>query len=387
MSDMINPVIQEWVMTLKWKAQTGLISAIRGVDMIDVDPTDIDINNKCKTITKMIRYLVLNNADSRTNFMTDIIPTIEELVDVLNEIREQVSLGVVSNHWFTHIFLAIRIILDKHPNAYTRMYWLTVYIKYKTVPSDIEKVNLKEVEVSNTTIEDIKDIVSDIDSTEMQDIGYPIIGDKESDTISYGDKLATDYIKPTKSKKPKPVIESILDTKNEYPTIDDKSPVISDTIDREDYGIYQLEFERFIDGRDVTYNCINTDTSTQKIFRDMIKVLPQLDVILTGNWDVVNDTMSADYNLSIPISKGVEKMIKDTDTNRFMVANLTGELLYKDHLDQVWIIDSKLMSEDIIKVSVTRWIRAIDHIVYDLNPYKIHNIKIKPEDYYTSKES
>lgn len=136
MSDIINSVLQEWVMTLKWKAQTGLISAIRGVDMIDVDPTDTNINNKCKTITKMIRYLVLNNADSRTNFMIDIIPTIDELVDVLNEIREQVSLGVVSNHWFNHIFLAINIILDNHPNAYTRMYWLTVYNKHKTVPSD-----------------------------------------------------------------------------------------------------------------------------------------------------------------------------------------------------------------------------------------------------------
>lgn len=371
MSDMINPVIQEWVMTLKWKAQTGLISAIRGVDMIDVDPTDIDINSKCKTITKMIRYLVLNNADSRTNFMTDIIPTIEELVDVLNEIREQVSLGVVSNHWFNHIFLAIKIIMDKHPNAYTRMYWLTVYTKYNTSPLGIREVTLEENINTDSSINEIKDILSVIegDSGLVEITNNGLI--KESDTISYGDKLATDYIKPTKSKKCKPVIESILDTKNEYPTIDNKSPVISDTIDREDYGIYQLEFERFIDGRDVTYNCINTDTSTQKIFRDMIKVLPQLDALLTGNWGVITDTMASDYKLDIPVSKGSEMLIKDSKTDRFMVVNLTGELLYKDILDAVWIIDSKLMSKDILKVSVTRWIRATDHMVYDLNPYKI----------------
>lgn len=368
MSDIINSVLQEWVMTLKWKAQTGLISAIRGVDMIDVDPTDTNINNKCKTITKMIRYLILNNADSRTNFMIDIIPTIDELVDVLNEIHEQVSLGVVSNHWFNHVFLAIKIIIDKHPNAYTRMYWLTVYTKYNISPADSKEVNLKEVEVSNVRLEDIKDMISDIDSAEMQDTGYPTIGDKEPTILSYTDKLGTDYVKPKKPKKPKPVVESLLDTKNEYPNIND----------REDYSICQLEFERFIDGRDVTYNCINTDTSIQNAFKDMIKVLPQLDAILTNNWDVVNDTMSADYKLDIPVSKGSDMRIKDSKTNRFMVSNLTGELLYKDHLDQVWIIDSLLVSEDILKVTVVRYIRYNDAVVYLLNP---HKMSIKEDKY------
>ena len=242
MSNIINSVLQEWVMTLKWKAQTGLISAIRGVDMIDVDPTDTNINNKCKTITKMIRYLVLNNADSKTNFMTDIIPTIDELVDVLNEIHEQVSLGVVSNHWFNHVFLAIKIILDKHPNAYTRMYWLTVYTKYNISPSDSKEVKLKEVEVSNVTVEDIKNIISVIDSSDrIVDIDNNGLID-EPDILSFGDKLGSDYVKPIKPKKRKPAVESLLDTKNDYPNIDGKDPIVTDNSDSNvtDAVVYDL---------------------------------------------------------------------------------------------------------------------------------------------------
>ncbi len=378
MSDIINPVLQEWVMTLKWKDQTGLISAIRGVDMIGVDPTDIEVSNKCKSITKMIRFLVLNNADSRTNFMTDKVIILDKLVDNLLYLHKQVSLGIVSNHWFDHILLAIKSIRAFHPNPYTRIYWDTVYTKYNTTPtSNAERVVLEENDITDDNITEIKDILSLIDG---DNIG---LVEESSD-----DRLARDYVKPTKSKKSKPVIESILDINNEHPTIDDKNPVISDITDHEDYSVYNLEFERFIDGRDVTYNCINTDTSTQKIFRDMIMVLPQLDAILTGNWDVVTDAMSADYNLSIPVSKGSEMLIKDSKTDRFMVVNSTGELLYKDTLGRVWIIDSKLMSKDILKVIVvTRWIRDTDHMAYDLNPYKIHNIKNKQEDYYVSKES
>lgn len=352
-SKVTNSVLQDWVMTLTWKEQTGLISAIRGVDMEDGGTSQY-----CKTITKMIRYLVLNNADAKTTFMTDEVSPIDEVVANLKLLHIHVSLGTLSYHWFDHIFLAIKIIMDKHPNAYTRMYWSTIYTKYNT-PSVI-KDSLEEVNISDDNIVEIKDILSLIDGNLLEIDNSGLI--KEASNISYGGELDTDYIKP------KPMVEIILDTKNEYPTIYDKSPVILDTTDCKDYGIYSLDAERFIDGKDVTYTYINILKTTQKQFKDMIEVLPQLDAILTGNWDVVNDNMVVDYNLSIPISKGVERRVKDSDTNRFMVANLTGELLYKDHLDVVWIIHSNLLDKDKLQISITRWIGDIDSVVYLLNP-------------------
>ena len=353
MSDIINPVLQEWVMTLKWKDQTGLISAIRGIDMIGIDPTEIEVSNKCKSITKMIRFLVLNNADSRTNFMTDKVIILDKLVDNLLYLHKQVSLGILSNHWFDHILLAIKSIRAFHPNPYTRMYWDTVYTKYNTVPTpNAERVVLEENDITDDNITELKDILSLIDGDNSG------VLEESSD-----DKLAIDCIKPTKSKKSKPIIKSILDTKNEYPNIDGENPIVSDTTDRENYTIHQLEVMRVIDGRAVTYKCINTVKSTQLIFRDMIKVLSQLDAILTNNWDVVNDTMSANYDLSMPISKGTDMRVRDSNTNEFMVSNLTGELLYKDALGVLWVIASELISKDYLYISITRWLGDIDTVV------------------------
>lgn len=364
MSDIINPVLQEWVMTLKWKDQTGLISAIRGIDMIGIDPTDIEVSNKCKSITKMIRFLVLNNADSRTNFMTDKVIILDKLVDNLLYLHKQVSLGILSNHWFDHILLAIKSIRAFHPNPYTRLYWDTVYTKYNTVPTpNAERVVLEENDITDDNITEIKDILSLIDGDNSG------VVEESSD-----DRLASDYAKPTKPKKSKPVIKSLLD--NEYPTINDKKSVVSDINNNRDggYDIYILRIKRVIIGIDVTYiytdNYTDVSKSEQKQFKDMLEVLPQLDALLTSNWDVVNDTMSADYNLSIPISKGVEKMIKDTNTNSFMVATLTGELLYKDHLDVVWIIHSNLLDKDKLQISIIRWIGDVDTVVCFLNLHK-----------------
>lgn len=342
-SKVVNSVLQEWVMSLSWKHQTGLISAIRGVDMEDGSTSQY-----CKTITKMIRYLVLNNADNKTKFMTDEVSPIDEVVAILNLLHDHVALGILSNHWFDHILLAIKNIRTVHPNPYTRMYWDTVYTKYNTTPlPNVERVVLEENDITNDNITELKDILSLIDGDNSG------VLEESSD-----DKLAIDYIKPTESKKSKPIIKSILDTKNEYPNIDGENP------------IHQLEVMRVIDGRAVTYKCINTVKSTQLIFRDMIKVLSQLDAILTNNWDVVNDTMSVNYDLSMPISKGTDMRVRDSNTNEFMVSNLTGELLYKDALGVLWVIASELISKDYLYISITRWLGDIDTVVYCLKGYK-----------------
>lgn len=356
-SKVVNSVLQEWVMSLSWKHQTGLISAIRGVDMEDGSTSQY-----CKTITKMIRYLLLNNTDNKTKFMNDEVSPIDEVVAILNLLHDHVALGILSNHWFDHILLAIKSIIDNHPNPYTRVYWLTVYNNYNmSGVSKVEQVILEE----------------SVNDGEMQYTGYHTSSDKNPRVLKYSGDDVLDIplivdtnIDESLSSELENVVDSVLKSDIIYPKINEENPIVSDTIDRENYTIHHLEVMRVIDGRAVTYNCINTVKSTQLIFRDMIKVLSQLDAILTNNWDVVNDTMSVNYDLSMPISKGTDMRVRDSNTNEFMVSNLTGDLLYKDALDVVWVIASKLISKDYLYISITRWLGNTDTVVYCLIGYK-----------------
>lgn len=121
-----NPVIQDWVLTLDWKKQSALLSVLRGPDIFDD-------NTMAKNIVKMLRYLILNNADTRTNYMTnevissDIVIETLTLVDIkLKEAFVQCRISgrvEVTNHWYDHIVYAISIIANNHPSNYVRSYW------------------------------------------------------------------------------------------------------------------------------------------------------------------------------------------------------------------------------------------------------------------------
>ena len=112
-----SPVLQDWVIDLSWKEQTGLISAVRGLDL----PEDSDYYKESKTITKMLRYLILNNADSKTSFMElDVVYHENDVSDVLYTIS---NLGSMYKHWYDHIMMAINIIANKHNNPYVRHYY------------------------------------------------------------------------------------------------------------------------------------------------------------------------------------------------------------------------------------------------------------------------
>lgn len=112
-----SPVLQDWVLSLSWKAQTCLISAIRGLDA--TDGLSDEIINDAKKITRMIRFAVLNNADKSTGFMTNEADDIDSTRLIINGL----SNGVVSEHWYDHMYKALDIISKNHPHGYIKSYW------------------------------------------------------------------------------------------------------------------------------------------------------------------------------------------------------------------------------------------------------------------------
>lgn len=129
-------VLQHWVTGLSFKEQTGLISAVRGADYVNDEPFDSK-----KAIVKMLRYLILNNADDKTEFMSNKVLDAEDVIGYLMAEHDNVSnknnlmtinpdlevLNSVNTHWFDHIMLAVSIISKRHTNTYVRHYWEKVY--------------------------------------------------------------------------------------------------------------------------------------------------------------------------------------------------------------------------------------------------------------------
>lgn len=120
-------VLLDWVTDLEFTEQTGLISVIRGMD--NVDP---DVSEMMKKIIRPLRALILNNANDRTNFMSNEIVSQKEII-VLCKKLEQLHLQTMApsddegvgynSHWLEHIKLALKIICKKHPDPYVRQYW------------------------------------------------------------------------------------------------------------------------------------------------------------------------------------------------------------------------------------------------------------------------
>ena len=116
-----DPVLQDWVMNLNWKMQTGLISAIRGYDN-DLE----DDNHDIKSVIKMIRFLVLRNADNSTSFMSKNCLSEDVLVDILFNHIDKCVKENKSIHWVKHLHMAIDIIMNYHHSSYVKYYWIKV---------------------------------------------------------------------------------------------------------------------------------------------------------------------------------------------------------------------------------------------------------------------
>lgn len=329
MSDIINPVIQDWVMSLGWKEQTGLISAIRGVDLVFEKVND-EVARKSKSITRMIRFLVLNNADSRTGFMTDKVMDNSKVLSLLMYLNSRIDTGELSSHWFDHIMVAINIIKSSHPNPYVRVYWSSIYSTYNSAPMGVKDITV--------TSEDLKDIISTINNSGLVD---------DTSGVCYSiDKV----VKPDEA--------IIVDMDDNLSIKDDtelktncvEANVKSDTLD--------LIVKRSEEGTTVVYDYdLTLDVLKQPnsdLFLSIVNNLVKLDVIIIGDWNIINDNMSADYNPKIPISRGSKIHINDAKPDTFMVDILSSKLLYTDKLNTLWLIDTKYNKNGIITLTISR---------------------------------
>ena len=102
-----TPVLQEWVTKLSWKEQTGLISAIRGEDNDGAGTTDT------KALTKLVRKIVLNNADPKTEFMVQLLMPPGDYAILL-----VAAVSHAPSNWTEHMLLALRIIAKKNKDVF-----------------------------------------------------------------------------------------------------------------------------------------------------------------------------------------------------------------------------------------------------------------------------
>ena len=115
-------VLQDWVCKLNFKQQTGLISAIRGFDGEEGESFGYSL----KDLTKMVRGVILKNADSSTKFMSLTPLDKNDVVDTLAKWSEHVK----DWHWLNHIVMAMHTISLYHYNEYTKLYYLEVCQAY-----------------------------------------------------------------------------------------------------------------------------------------------------------------------------------------------------------------------------------------------------------------
>lgn len=150
-----TPVLRDWVFELNWKLQTGLISSIRGIDAPD-DDIGTELMEDCKSITKMLRYIILNDADNKTNFMSDRVVFVSKVVSTLESIK---AIGKY-NHWYDHIVLAMKTIGRSNPSDYVRHY-------YRQVLSMLGEISEYDIAIPNNKSLDVEMSVCKSETPEM----------------------------------------------------------------------------------------------------------------------------------------------------------------------------------------------------------------------------
>ena len=129
-------VMQDWTKKLYFKQQTSLISAIRGCDI----PTATEDE---KSVVKVIRGLVLRDADGRSKFMSHYPMDANKLLGTLVNASQYYNKW----HWLNHVVSALYSISLYHHNEYTKLYYVNLLKAYtQVIDKEIDNVeNKKEI--------------------------------------------------------------------------------------------------------------------------------------------------------------------------------------------------------------------------------------------------
>ena len=116
-------LLQNWVMHLKGRKQSLILSALRGLDC------DENATSNHKMLTKSVRTLSVNIYTESTNYGLTDFPELKEMMDIMDRVVYDVSIGNVSHHWFTHTVDALKVISMAYPDNDVREYWVEVLRK------------------------------------------------------------------------------------------------------------------------------------------------------------------------------------------------------------------------------------------------------------------
>lgn len=208
-------VLQDWVSKLNFKHQTGLISAIRGYDHDERETFGCGF----KEITKMVRGIVLKNADNKTSFMRSIPLDKTDVVDTLVLCAAEYQ---KEWHWLNHIVMAMHTIALYHNNEYVKLYYKEICTKYasdmiRTVKKPIDEKPYVLNEVTSSDLKSTKLEVSENEVPKCSDM------DKEDSILKVAsDHYEGQYLIGDNS--------HVLD-KNLYPRLDVKSAHQGDIVD------------------------------------------------------------------------------------------------------------------------------------------------------------
>jgi hypothetical protein len=114
MTENMKCVLQDWVLECSFKEQTVLMTALRGCDVVKKDIG--------KPLVRIMRFVILKNADSSTGFGTfDLITPTQ-----IDEFSSQIGLYPV--HWLQHFMHGCEIIGYRHTDADTAYSFQQLYI-------------------------------------------------------------------------------------------------------------------------------------------------------------------------------------------------------------------------------------------------------------------
>lgn len=182
-------VLQDWVCKLNFKQQTGLISAIRGFDGEEGESFGYSL----KDITKMVRGVILKNADSSTKFMSLSPLNTSDVVDTLVKWTEHKE----DWHWLNHIVMAMHTISLYHYNDYTKLYYLELCKEYaRQVKCINERIDNKDNEskIDTSTIEFVSDLNNTTDTTYFKSNDNALCHNRDLSITYDGSYCSVNYI-------------------------------------------------------------------------------------------------------------------------------------------------------------------------------------------------